>query len=393
MTGLPAGSSATAHDLDGRTTIRSVPITLPSGAGQRLTFRWLFAHAANSSSADRFRAIVDDGVTQEVVFERTGSASLSGGLVALGVDQPRRLGRPDDPAAVRGHRRWRRVDRRGRDRRRAGDAPGQLSATTRLAYRRAVDTDWHAEFEKTYTAPPSRVGERIWREVFGDEYPDGIDPFSYISRTELARFARELRVGAGDRLVDVGCGRGGAGLWEAAATGARLLGIDIAEAALEAARERAAYLRADATFRLGAFEATGLNDGTIDAVMSVDALLFTPDKAAAMAELRRILRPGGRLVLTSWDYHAQPTGRPPQVPDHRPIAEAAGFAIVAYEDTEDWRNRVRGTTLGMLEAVDELAAEDDEPVADVRVELEQMLANCETMTRRFLLVADAVQRA
>ena len=146
---------------------------------------------------------------------------------------------------------------------------------------------------------------------------------------------------------------------------------------------------ADATFRLGAFEATGLDDGAADAVMSVDALLFTPDKAAAMVELRRIMRSGGRLVITSWDYHAQPVGRPPQVPDHRPIAEAAGFAIISYEDTEDWRNRVRGTALGLLEAVDEIAAEDDEPVADVRAGLEQMLATYDTMTRRFLLIAEA----
>ena len=252
-----------------------------------------------------------------------------------------------------------------------------------------MDTDWRAIFEQTYTAPPSRVQERVWRAVFGDEYPGGIDPFSYISRTELARFSREVNVAPGDTLVDVGCGRGGAGLWVAAATGASLLGIDIAESALEAAGMRAASLRADATFRLGAFEATGLDDGAVDAVMSVDALLFTPDKAAAMAELRRILRTGGRLVLTSWDYHAQPLGRPPQVPDHRPIAVAAGFAIIAYEDTEDWQNRVRGTTMGLLDAVDEVAAEDNEPVADVRADLEQMLANFDTITRRFLLVAEA----
>lgn len=253
-----------------------------------------------------------------------------------------------------------------------------------------MDTDWRAVFEEAYATPPSRVEERVWRAVFGDEYPEGIDPFSYISRTELARIVREVNVGPGDTLVDVGCGRGGAGLWVAVATGARLIGIDIAEAALEAARARAARMGADATFQLGLFEATGLGDGAIDSVMSVDALLFTPDKAAAMVELRRILRHGGRLVLTSWDYHSQPVGRPPQVPDHRPIAEAAGFAIISYEDTADWRNRVRGTALGLLGAVDEIAAEGNEPVADVRASLEQMLATYDKMTRRFLLIAEAV---
>jgi SAM-dependent methyltransferase len=253
-----------------------------------------------------------------------------------------------------------------------------------------MDDTLRAVFEGTYAAPPSRVQERVWRSVLGDEYPDGLDPYSYVSRTELGRFVRETLVGPGDVLVDLGCGRGGAGLWVSTATGARLVGIDIAEAALDAARERSSRLGADASFRRGTFEATGLEAGSADAIMSVDAFLFTPDKVAAMVELRRILRPGGRLVLTSWDYHAQPVGRPPQVPDHRPVARAAGFSVLAYEDTEHWRERVLGTGLGLRDAVDELAAEDGAPVDEVRASIDQMLATYETMTRRFLLVAEAI---
>jgi hypothetical protein len=79
VTGLAAGSSAGASDLDGRTTIRSAPITLPSGAGQRYGFRYFFGHGANSSSADHLRAIVEDGGTQTVLFETTGSATLTRG--------------------------------------------------------------------------------------------------------------------------------------------------------------------------------------------------------------------------------------------------------------------------------------------------------------------------
>ena len=74
VTGLAAGSSAGSNDLDGLTTIRSTPVTLPSGTGQRLGFRWLFAHGTNSSSADHLRAIVEEGGTQTVVWERSGSS-------------------------------------------------------------------------------------------------------------------------------------------------------------------------------------------------------------------------------------------------------------------------------------------------------------------------------
>jgi SAM-dependent methyltransferase len=123
--------------------------------------------------------------------------------------------------------------------------------------------------------------------------------------------------------------------------------------------------------------------------MSVDALLFTPSKAAAFAELRRILRPGGRLALTSWDYHSQPVGRPPQVPDHRPLAEMAGFKVVAYDTTENWRERSVRIGQELLEAAEELAAESGDPVDKVRAGIVEMNATIETMTRRFFLVAEA----
>jgi SAM-dependent methyltransferase len=249
--------------------------------------------------------------------------------------------------------------------------------------------DWRAVFEATYVRAASPTVERIWRAAFGDAYPDGVDPYSLVSREELTRFAGEVRLEPGHILVDVGCGRGGAGLWVAAATGALLVGIDIAEAALRAARERAEAMGTTATFRRGEFEATGLDDASADAVMSVDALLFTPDKAAALRELRRVLRTGGRLVLTSWDYHRQPVGRPPQVPDHRPLAAAAGFEVLAYDTTADWRERQQRVGQGLLEAADVLAAEQGLDVAEVRTSILQMNATLGTMIRRFLMVAEA----
>ena len=250
-------------------------------------------------------------------------------------------------------------------------------------------THWRTVFEQTYGQPPSPIQARIWRAVLGDEYPEGLDPYSYTSRSELRRIANDLHVAHGDTLLDVGCGRGGAGLWVAMETGADLVGIDIAEAALDAARERATRLAVVARFQRGEFEATGLESGSVDGVMSIDALLFTLDKTAAMRELRRVLRPGGRLCLTSWDYHSQPVGRPPQVPDHRPIAEAAGFEVVDYDETDDWRSRQSAIGQGLLDASDELAAEEGVSQEEMRAGIEEMVATGAAMTRRFLLVAEA----
>ena len=254
-----------------------------------------------------------------------------------------------------------------------------------------TDRDWKVEFEQTYAGAPSTVAERVWRDVFGDEYPAGVDPYSYISVSELERIAAELRVGEGRTFADLGCGRGGPGLWIAAATGAGVIGIDISTNALDAARQRADAMgiRERAEFREGSFEHTGLSGDSVDGVMSVDALLFTPDKAAAVSELGRVIRPGGRLVFTSWDYHSQPIGRPPQVDDHRPYLTAAGFDVLAYEETDDWQRRIAQTTAGLIESVEELAAESGDDVDETRANLEQMLATMDAMSRRILVVAEA----
>ena len=139
--------------------------------------------------------------------------------------------------------------------------------------------------------------------------------------------------------------------------------------------------------REGSFESLPLADGEADAVMSIDALLFTPDKAAALVELARVLRPGGRLVLTTWDYHSQPVNRPPQVDDHRPLLEAAGFEVLAYEDTPDWEQRQRDLGDRLMAAADELAAESGEPVDEVRAAIAEINATIDAMLRRVLLVA------
>jgi aminopeptidase S len=94
VTGAKAGSSAGAYDLDGRTTLRSPAITLAAGAGQRLTFRYVFAHSAASSSADSLRAIVEDaGGARTTVFVRAGrAADVDGAWRTASVSLDRWLG-------------------------------------------------------------------------------------------------------------------------------------------------------------------------------------------------------------------------------------------------------------------------------------------------------------
>jgi carboxypeptidase T len=75
-TGLLAGSSANANDLDGSTSVRSAPIRLFNTTGQQLYFRYVFAHGSNASSADRLLASIEtSGGARTPVFTKTGAAT------------------------------------------------------------------------------------------------------------------------------------------------------------------------------------------------------------------------------------------------------------------------------------------------------------------------------
>lgn len=249
--------------------------------------------------------------------------------------------------------------------------------------------NWAQIFDAGFATPASAVTQRVWREVYGSEYPDGVEPYSHVSRSELARFCVDVDVDGKDRLVDIGCGRGGPGLWVAAHTGASLIGVDIAASALKASEQRASALGLAhrSKYLLGSFDALPLESGSADAVMSVDALPFAPDKRAAIVEVARVLRQGGRLVFTTWDYHSQPVGRPPQVEDHRPLLNAGGFEVKVYEETEDWLGRQSRVAARLLEAAEELAAESGSDVITIRTDLQEMVATFATMLRRVFVVA------
>jgi hypothetical protein len=101
-----------------------------------------------------------------------------------------------------------------------------------------------------------------------------------------------------------------------------------------------------------------------------------------------VLKPGARLVNTTWDYDRQPIGRPPQVPDHRPLLEDAGFSVIAYDEPEGWRSSQTRLDELLIEAVDELAEESGMSKEELRASLEEMHATLECVIRRVFAVAE-----
>ncbi len=104
----------------------------------------------------------------------------------------------------------------------------------------------------------------------------------------------------GETVLDLGSGGGLDAVLAARAVGptGRVIGVDMTEAMLSRARDNAQHLDlANLEFRRGLIEALPVDDASIDAVISNCVINLSPDKAAVFAEIHRVLRPGGRLVV------------------------------------------------------------------------------------------------
>lgn len=175
----------------------------------------------------------------------------------------------------------------------------------------------------------------------------------------------QVQAGGARDVADVGCGTGTLAIALARA-GLRTTAVDGDADVLARARDKARAAGVEIDWRPGLADALPLADGSVDAVVCSLLLhhLVPATKAAALAEARRVLRPGGRLHVADWGAPADPLQRMaflalqaidgfPNTRDHAAgrlpdLVRAAGFATVAR------RRRLR-TVWGTLEVLEALS--------------------------------------
>jgi ubiquinone/menaquinone biosynthesis C-methylase UbiE len=111
----------------------------------------------------------------------------------------------------------------------------------------------------------------------------------------------------GERVIDVACGTGLVTFAAAAAVGPEgtVVGTDISDAMIAHASTRAAGLRHDLRFeRMDAEELT-LPNATFDVALCALGLMYVPDAAKAIAEMTRVIVPGGRIVAAVWGQRSR----------------------------------------------------------------------------------------
>jgi SAM-dependent methyltransferase len=112
-------------------------------------------------------------------------------------------------------------------------------------------------------------------------------------------FLAGLSIPPGTRMLDVACGAGQIAI-PAAKAGVQVTGVDIAANLIEQARARAAAEGINAQFDEGDAEALPYPDGAFDVVVSLIGAMFAPRPELVAAELIRVCRPGGRIVMANW---------------------------------------------------------------------------------------------
>ena len=132
---------------------------------------------------------------------------------------------------------------------------------------------------------------RDYYEELWERLPDELQAPDFALR---AAFAEE-NVQAGERVLDLGCGEGDLTAVLARA-GARTLGVDVAEAALARARRRHPELSFE---RVPIDGPLPLEDGAFDVVWASEVIEHVADTARWLSEVRRVLAPGGRLLVTT----------------------------------------------------------------------------------------------
>lgn len=116
----------------------------------------------------------------------------------------------------------------------------------------------------------------------------------------------QLGIGPGQQILDLGCGNGWATrLLAKSAAGSGAVGVDASPKMIKRAEELHSFT-IRARYEVANFDALDFKDGHFDRAFSVEALYYAPDLGAALGEVHRVLKSGGRLD-TVMDFYA---GRP-----------------------------------------------------------------------------------
>ena len=226
-------------------------------------------------------------------------------------------------------------------------------------------------------------------------------PLEVFTTSVAARLVKHAKVREGQRVLDVGCGTGVVAV-TAARRGAFATGLDLTPELLDRARENSRIAGVGIEWREGDAENLPLDDGAFDVVLSQFGHIFAPRPEVAVAQMLRVLKPGGTIAFATWPPELF-TGRmfmitaryaPPPPPGVAPpplwgdpgiVSERLGKAVkdVVFDratmlvpalSPQHFRTNFEKTAGPVIKVVESLSASDPAKLAAFRAEYETLIA-------------------
>jgi len=144
----------------------------------------------------------------------------------------------------------------------------------------------------------------FYRDIWGEHIHHGLWLDGRESPTEAAaqlsrRVLTRLELTPGARVADIGCGYGGTARLAAEDYEAHVIGFTVS-AAQKSYADRFAVSRGSVEIRLQDWAEAKLENGSVDALLSLESIEHMPDRMRFAQQARRALRPGGRMVVCTW---------------------------------------------------------------------------------------------
>jgi cyclopropane fatty-acyl-phospholipid synthase-like methyltransferase len=242
--------------------------------------------------------------------------------------------------------------------------------------------DARADIVAMYAAHPISAAHILRRIGPGPHKPEALWPHDqdhYGGLRSNERIADAARMAPGAKVADFCAGLGGPARWYAHVRGVDVTGVDLTPDRVAGAAKLTEAVGLSGRVRVleGSVTAAPLPDASMDAVVSQEALLHVPDQPAAIREAFRVLKPGGRLAVSTLtaprrlspeDAELMRRGlcfnALPSAEALRQSCAAAGFTDIEIADlTAEWADVLR-ERLRMYQALRDEAAADHDPQGD-----------------------------
>lgn len=243
-------------------------------------------------------------------------------------------------------------------------------------------------------------------------------PLEVFTTAVAARLVSHAKVQPGQCVLDVACGTGVVAV-TAARRGATATGLDLTPQLLERARENAEIAGVAISWHEGDAEQLPFDDAAFDVVLSQFGHIFAPRPAVVLAEMLRVLKPGGTIAFATWPpelfmgrmfaitarYAPPPppgVSPPTQWGDPTIVTERLGTAVtdllfdrgtmlVPTLSPQHFRANLERTAGPLIKLVEALSASDPQKLAQFRREYENLVAEyyADNLVRQDFLVTRA----